>query len=66
MQNSWGKTWGKGGCCVLPYDYPLTGTYSFVPASSMDTDIVIPAKNKFMEMLFSVINAILNLFIKHD
>ena len=66
MQNSWGKSWGKGGCCVLPYDYKLTGTYSFVPASSMDTDVVIPARNKFVEVIFSIINAILNLFIKHD
>lgn len=66
MQNSWGTSWGKGGCCVLPYDYKLTGTYSFVPLSSMDTDIVIPARNKFVEAIYSFLNLIVNLFIKHD
>ena len=66
MQNSWGKSWGKGGCCILPYDYPLTGTYSFVPASSMDTDIIIPSPNKVTDVIFAIINAILNLFVKHD
>lgn len=64
MQNSWGKTWGKGGCAILPYDYNLSEAFSFVPASSMDSDIVIPSPNKFTDLLYSIINYILNLFIK--
>lgn len=66
MQNSWGLYWGVKGCCVIPYDYQLTDAYSFVPASSMDSDIIIPARNKFVDFVYSIINAILNLFIKHD
>lgn len=67
MQNSWGKTWGVKGCAVLPYDYKINEAFSFVPASSMDSDIVIPARNKFLDLIYSIINALLNLFIKkHD
>ena len=46
MQNSWGRYWGVNGCCVIPYDYKISEAFSFVPASSLDDDIVIPAGNK--------------------
>lgn len=66
MQNSWGRYWGVNGCCVLPYDYKISEAFSFVPASSLDDDIVIPAGNKLWEVIFKIINSIINLFIKHD
>ena len=66
MQNSWGRYWGVNGCCILPYDYPLKETFSFVPASSLDDDVVIPAGNKLLEFIFKIVNSIINLFIRHD
>ena len=66
MQNSWGKDWGHNGRAVIPFDFPITEVKALVD-SSMDidqSDIIIPKRNKFLDIVYHIINWILNLFRK--
>lgn len=63
-QNSWGKSWNKDGRFILPYSYKLEEAWSFVDAESHWIDK--PKRNKFMDLIYKIINFLANLFRKKD
>jgi C1A family cysteine protease len=61
-QNSWGRLWGKSGRFIVPYEIPIKEARCFVDAE--DTDIIIPKRNSFLDIIYKIFNKILNLFRK--
>ena len=61
-QNSWGRLWGKGGRFTAPYEIPIVEARCFVDAT--DTDIIIPKRNNFLDIIYKIFNKILNIFRK--
>lgn len=59
VQNSWGTKWGNKGRFILPYEYGFSEAWSFVDAEN--EDIYKPKRNAFIDVLYKVINCILNL-----
>ena len=67
-QNSWGKSWGKDGRFLVPYDIPVSEARGFVDLVNdinID-DIVEPKRNKILDILYKCINFILNLIKKKN
>lgn len=66
MQNSWGTGWGNNGRATIPYHFPVSEVKALID-SEMDidkSDIIIPKRNKFLDIVYHIINWILNLFRK--
>lgn len=66
--NSWGKSWGKDGRFLVPYDIKVTearGFVDFVNDINID-DIVEPKQNKILNIFYKCINFILNLIKKKN
>lgn len=61
-QNSWGKSWGNKGRFILPYEYGVREAWSFVDAKN--SDIYKPANNSIFDIIYKLINSIINLFNK--
>lgn len=61
-QNSWGKYWGKDGRFVLPYSIKISEARGFV--DELDDDISVPNRNGFLDIIYAIINFILNIFRK--
>ena len=59
-QNSWGKSWGNSGRCVIPYEIKIEEARCFVDA--INTKVIIPKRNSVLDMLHKIANFILNLF----
>jgi C1A family cysteine protease len=58
-QNSWGKAWGNNGRFVLPYEHGFIEAWSFVDAEN--SDIYKPTRNAWLDILYKVLNFIINL-----
>ncbi len=61
-QNSWGNIWGNNGRFILPYEYGFREAWSFVDAKN--NDIYKPKRNKLLDIIYKMLNAIFNLFAK--
>lgn len=61
-QNSWGKTWNKNGKFVYSFDDKLNEAWSFVDADN--EDVCVPKNNRWLNIVYKLINIILNLFRK--
>ena len=61
-QNSWGKNWGNGGRFISPYSIPIKEARCFV--DEVDTTVIIPKRNNFLDIIYKIINFILNIFKK--
>lgn len=59
VQNSWGYLWGGDGRFVIPYDFGFTEMWGI---TDNITDIVKPKRNKFIDMIYSLINKLINLW----
>ena len=59
-QNSWGTLWGEKGRFILPYDIPLAEAKGIVDAE--DNTLVKPKRNKFLDIVYKIVNFILNIF----
>lgn len=65
-QNSWGKSWGKDGRFIAPYEIPVAEARGLVDyLNDVDLgDIIEPKRNDFLDFIYKFINFILNLFRK--
>ena len=61
-QNSWGTAWGKKGRFIVPFEIKVAEARCFVDA--LDTDIIVPKRNVFLDFFYKVLNFVLNLFKK--
>lgn len=61
-QNSWGKSWGKGGRFFLPNDIKIREARGFVDFEN-DEELVVPSDNTFMEVMYKIVNCVMN-FLK--
>lgn len=63
-QNSWGINWGKKGRFILPYDYKIEEAKGIIDEQNeINLDlIVIPKRNKFLDIIYKIINWVINLF----
>lgn len=59
-QNSWGKTWGNKGRFIAPYKIKIEEARCFV--DEVDTKVIIPKRNNFLDFFYKIVNFILNLF----
>lgn len=57
-QNSWGRSWNKNGKFILPYRSQVEEAWSFVDAENQD--IYTPKRNLFLDIIYKLINLILN------
>ena len=60
-QNSWGKNWNGDGRFILPFG-EVREAWSFVDATN--SDIITPKRNSIFDIIYKIINAIINLFKK--
>ena len=58
-QNSWGKNWNDDGRFIYPYSEEFREAWSFVDADS--EDIVKPTRNSILDIIYKIINFIINL-----
>jgi C1A family cysteine protease len=59
-QNSWGKGYGNGGRFILPYEITVREAWQWIDAES--DDIVKPSRNNFLDVIYKIINYIINFF----
>jgi C1A family cysteine protease len=59
-QNSWGKYWGNGGRFILPYEHGFREAWSFVDAKN--SDIYKPKRNNVFDVMYKILNFVINLF----
>lgn len=61
-QNSWGKSWNGDGRFIYPFEDELTEAWSLVDETN--EDIYIPKRNKILDIIYKIINAITNFIEK--
>ncbi len=59
-QNSWGKSYGKNGRFILPYEIDVREAWQWVDAEA--EDIVKPSRGPIIDILYKIVNAIINFF----
>ena len=64
VQNSWGKPYGGDGRFVIPFTFKFEEIWGVVDNITSDADIVKPKTNKFLNIVYKVINKIVNFFRK--
>ena len=62
IQNTWGKLWGNKGRAILPYQYKVREAKAMVDADN--DDIIIPKRNKFLDIIYAILNFFANFFPK--
>lgn len=62
--NSWGKGWAEDGKCILPFNYPLNEAWGITDEYTYAHDemIVEPKRNWFLDLIYKIVNWIVNLF----
>lgn len=61
-QNSWGTNWGTKGRFILPYEIPVAEAKGLV--DDLPSDVLVPVRGKFIDVIYKIINWMLNLFKK--
>jgi hypothetical protein len=61
-QNSWGEEWGNKGRFILPYEHGFVEAWSFVDAKN--DDIHKPKQNNIFNIIYKILNCIINFFKK--
>ena len=59
-QNSWGTHWGNKGRFILPYSIGVREARGLVDLE--DSQIVSPKRNAFLDIIYKIVNFILNIF----
>lgn len=63
IQNSWGRQWGRNGFAIYPYKYKIAEAWSLVDADA--SDVRKPKRGKLLDIVYKIINFIINLFKKN-
>lgn len=61
VQNSWGESWGEGGCFILPYEMGMAECWA-VMDDIVDTQVKKPFSGCLGGAVAKVINAVCNFF----
>ncbi len=64
VHNSWGKTWGKKGRFIMPFDFQWREAWAITDEIKGEGDIIRPEDNWFVKTFAPIINAIANFFRK--
>lgn len=63
IQNSWGKTWGKNGRAILPYEIPIREAYGITDTIIGESkDISKPFSSVIGSFIAKIVNWFINLF----
>jgi hypothetical protein len=63
VQNSWGKLWGNGGKCIIPYEIKFREAYGIVDDTNLG-NLKEPSKGIIAGLFYKAINWIVN-YIKN-
>ena len=64
-QNSWGTTWGSKGKFFIPNEIGIYEARGFVDLeNNVADDLIEPKTNKYLDILYKILNFILNFIIK--
>lgn len=63
IQNSWGKSWGKGGRFILPYDIKIREARGLI---DLENDEYLPPKEhgEVIDILYKLLNTLINFVTK--
>lgn len=64
VSNSWGKEWGVGGRCIVPYDAPFVEYWGVSCNDTARNCDYISEKNILLKKLYKIINAVVNFFLR--
>lgn len=62
VQNSWGAFWGGDGRFIIPFDYKFNEMWGIVDNITEGGDLVKPKRNKVIDIIYRVINKLVNLY----
>lgn len=62
-QNSWGRSWGDNGRFTVPYSINFAEVKGLIDLEN-DTYVTPPKTNKYLNILYKMINFLINMFIK--
>lgn len=62
-QNSWGKSWGKSGKFILPYNIKFTEARGIVDWNGTD-ELKEPSTGGFLNILYKMFNGLVNIIYK--
>lgn len=65
VQNSWGKLYGWDGRFVIPYDFDFIEMWG-ISDDIVEGNIVKPKRNELFDIVYKIINIIINLFNKRN
>lgn len=60
IQNSWGKTWGNKGTCILPYDTSFNSVWGVIDENS-DLQVIIKKPSDIMNIIYKLINIFMSI-----
>jgi C1A family cysteine protease len=63
VQNSWGKFYGWDGRFIIPFDFKFNEIWG-ITDNITDGNIIKPKNNKWLNIIYKVINKIVNMFNK--
>lgn len=63
VQNSWGKIYGWDGRFILPFDFKFNEIWG-ISDNIVESNVVKPKRNKWLDIIYKLINKIVNLFNK--
>ena len=63
VQNSWGYLYGGDGRFIIPFDFKFNEMWG-ITDNITDGNVNKPKRNKILDVIYSVINALVNLFIE--
>lgn len=65
IQNSWGRTWGTLGKCIIPYSIAFREAYGIIDATNEEVkNLKQPIENSLVRLLYKAVNYVVNLVIK--
>lgn len=66
VANSWGKNWGNSGTFILPFNFKLSEAWGIIDDITIEKDnmIVKPKRNRILDVIYRLLNFLINLFKK--